>query len=186
MTPELEPFLAHDLAPPAARTPRLLRFYDRLRSRIVAYVEKDGGRLKPAAAEALLLVPDVFVLLLRLMADRDVPARDRALIGGALAYFILPVDLLPEAMLGAGGFIEDMVLALAVLAQTFGNELEPFAEKYWSGRRSLRRTLGDILGSANSLLSTNLYNKLRRALARRGIDLDEAAAESGAAGPSRR
>ena len=49
---------------------------------------------------ALLLVPDVFILLVRLALDKDVPGSARAMIGGALAYFVLPFDLLPEAILG--------------------------------------------------------------------------------------
>lgn len=158
---------------PAVR-PRYFAFYDRLRARIVAFIERRGRRLSPAVANALLLVPDVFVLMARLMMDKEVPARTRALIGGALAYFVLPVDLLPEAMAGPAGFIDDLILALAVLAQSFGDELEPLAAKYWSGSQSLRRVLADILGTADSLVGADLFHRLRRAHARRGIDLDEA------------
>src|SRR5262245_59645581 len=51
----------------------LLSFYDRLREKILQAVEKRGGRLGEGAVRALLLVPDVFILLVRLSLDREVP-----------------------------------------------------------------------------------------------------------------
>lgn len=153
----------------------LLSFYDRLRGKIESYVAERGGAAGDKAAQALLLVPDVFVFLLRLLLDPEVPRATRALIGSAIAYFILPVDLLPEAFVGPGGYVEDLVLALAVLSQSFGTDLEPWARKYWSGSQNLRRVLRDVLQSAHGLLGTDLHGRLRKALAKRGVDLDDAA-----------
>lgn len=160
-------------------TTGLLSFYDRLRQRILRAVERRGGKLGPAAVRALLLVPDVFMLLVRLSLDKEVPASARAMIGGALAYFILPVDLLPEAVVGAGGFLDDLVLAAAVLAHTFSGELEPYARKHWSGPEDLRKVLADVAGAARGLLGANLYDKLRSLLERRGIRVEEPAETRG-------
>ena len=153
----------------------LLSFYDRLRGKIERYVSERGGAAGDTAAQALLLVPDVFVFMLRLLLDPEVPRAKRALIGSAIAYFVLPVDLLPEAMVGPGGFVDDLVLALAVLSQSFGSDLEPWAKKYWSGSKSLRKVMRDVLQSAHGLLGTDLHGRLRKALAKRGVDLDDAA-----------
>jgi uncharacterized membrane protein YkvA (DUF1232 family) len=100
-----------------------------------------------------------------------VPGSTRALIGGALAYFILPVDLLPEALLGPAGYLDDLVLAAAVLAQAFGGELEPYARKHWSGSEDLRVVIQDISETAQSLLGQNLYDRLRKLMSRRGISV---------------
>jgi uncharacterized membrane protein YkvA (DUF1232 family) len=150
----------------------LLSFYDRLRARIVARVERRGG-LGAAAVKALLLVPDVFILLARLLLDPEVPGSARAVVGGALAYFVLPLDLMPEALLGAGGYLDDLVLATAVLAHAFTGELEPFARKHWSGTDELRVVLADVAGAAQGLLGADLYGRLRRVLARRGVEIEE-------------
>jgi uncharacterized membrane protein YkvA (DUF1232 family) len=149
----------------------LLSFYDRLRERVLRWVEKKGGRIPEAAVEAVLLVPDVFILLVRLALDKQVPKPTRALIAGALAYFVLPTDLFPEALFGAGGFLEDLVLASAVLAQAFGGELEPYAQKHWSGSHELKRVVNDLTQTAHVLLGENLHGRLKRLLARRGVDL---------------
>src|SRR5262249_30284845 len=112
------------LAAEPAERQRLLSFYDRLRGRIVRAIDRRGGRLGRGAADALLLVPDMFMLLVRLALDPEVPKATRGLIGGALAYFILPFDLLPEGLLGGVGYLDDLVLAAAVLTHALSPALE--------------------------------------------------------------
>ena len=164
-------------------TSGLLSFYDRLRERLAAALKRRGGKLGAGTAEVLLLIPDVFMLLLRLALDREVPRKTRLLLGSALVYFVVPVDFLPEVALGATGFLDDMVLALAVLQQAFGHELEPYAEKYWSGAKPLREVLADILEAAGSLLGYDVYERLRAFLEKRGVDLDSATVEAAEAVP---
>lgn len=163
----------------------LLSFYDRLRARVLDAAERRGHKLGKPTVEALLLVPDIFVLLVRLSLDKEVPAGARSLIAGALAYFVLPIDLFPEAVFGAPGYLEDLVLASAVLAQAFGGELEPYARKYWNGRQDLRQVLFDITDSAQNLLGRDLQARLRRTLARRGVELERADAPPRDAGDGR-
>jgi uncharacterized membrane protein YkvA (DUF1232 family) len=149
----------------------LLSFYDRLRERMLEAAGRQSDRYGRPLVEALLLVPDVFILLVRLALDPEVPGEARALIGGAIAYFLLPLDLFPEAVVGAPGFLDDLVLAAAVLSQALGGELEPYARKYWNGDQELRQTLRDVTQSAQVLLGRDLYRRLQRALARRGVDI---------------
>ena len=176
--------LAHDVARSASEdaldtlpSTGLLSFYDRLRARIVRTLERRGGKLGPGVASALMLAPDIFILMLRLAMDKDVPKPTRALMASSLAYFVLPIDLMPEGVIGPVGFLDDLVLALGVLAQTFGKDLEPYAEKYWSGSQSLRTVLSDIVVSAESLLGSNLYGRVQALLAKQGIEVEEPAAE---------
>lgn len=156
----------------------LLSFYDRLRRRILRAAERRGSRLGARTVETLLLVPDVFMLLARLALDRDVPRPTRLLVAGALTYFVVPVDFLPEALAGPTGFVDDLVLGLAVLSQAFDRELEPYAEKYWSGSQKVRVVLGDVLKATHELVGHDVYERLRRLLAKKGVDLDAAAEET--------
>ena len=152
----------------------LLSFYDRLRRRIERTLERRGGKLGQGAASALLLVPDVFVLMLRLAMDKDVPKSTRTVLASTLAYFVLPLDLMPEGVIGPTGYLDDLVLALSVLSRTFGKELEPYAEKYWSGSQPLRGVLSDVLTSADRLLGSNLYDRVQALLEKRGVEIEEA------------
>ncbi|MEO8503109.1 MAG: DUF1232 domain-containing protein [Acidobacteriota bacterium] len=149
----------------------LLGFYDRLRERVLGGVERHAGKWSEATVEVLLLAPDLFLLLVRLSLDRRVPKRTRALIGGTLAYFVLPLDLLPEAILGPVGYLDDLVLTAAVLSQAFGGELEKYTRVHWSGTHELDKVLERINSSADALLGRGLYDRLRALLARHGIKL---------------
>lgn len=150
----------------------LLSFYDHLRDRIVDFVDRRGGKIGEPAAQALLLVPDIFILMARMALDREVPSSTRTLLASTLAYFILPVDLLPEVLVGPAGFLDDLVLGVMVLAQAFSNDLEPIAAKHWSGKGSIRTAIRDVLSTAHSLVGHDLYNRITRYLERRGIEVD--------------
>lgn len=171
---------AEEVVRAAGATPErhhLLAGYDRIRRRVLAAVERRSGKLGSDAVRVLLLVPDIFLLLVRLVLDREVPAASRALIGSVLAYFLLPFDLLPEALLGGAGYLDDVVLATAVLAQAFSGELEPYARKHWSGPEDLRLVLQDVTDSAHRLMGSNLSGKLERLLARKGVAAEPTAGE---------
>jgi uncharacterized membrane protein YkvA (DUF1232 family) len=154
-------------APPA----RLLSFYDRLRDKATTAARRRGGKAGGATAEALLLIPDIFILLARLSLDSEVPKESRRLIGGALLYFILPVDLFPEVFAGPTGFLDDLVIACAVLGAAFSRDLESRTEHYWSGSRKLGSVLGDVSRTADALLGADLNGRVKQFLARRGIQL---------------
>lgn len=153
----------------------LLSFYDRLRGRITRSVERRSGKLGKGTVRVLLVVPDIFILMVRMVLDREIPNHTRALIGGALAYFLLPLDFLPEALLGVGGYVDDAVLAAAVLSQVLGTELEPYARKHWSGSEDIRVVLRDIASAGRSLLGESVFDRLKRLLEKRGITMDETA-----------
>jgi len=150
----------------------LLSSYDRLRLRLVSALERQG-RLGRAVSEPLMLAPDLLVLLVRLCLDRDVSPASRQLIVGALAYFLTPVDLLPEAFLGVGGILDDVVLASLVLSHSLDAELEPLAVKHWSGSQELRVVLADASAAGVALLGFNVYERLKKLLARRGIHISD-------------
>jgi uncharacterized membrane protein YkvA (DUF1232 family) len=155
---------------------RLLAFYDRLRERVVVAAGRRMPRLTQGRMDVLLLAPDLFMLLVRLVLDPKVPGGSRRLFAGSLAYFLLPVDFLPEAVLGVGGYIDDVVLVTAVLAHALGPELEPLAQRYWSGSARLRTVLADVTRSAHGVLGKGVLGRLRGWLARKGVALDGPAA----------
>lgn len=160
----------------------LLSFYDRLRERVLRTVDRKGGKLGAGTVRLLLLAPDLFMLLVRLALDKEVPGSTRALVGGALAYFLLPMDLLPEALLGVGAYVDDVVLAGAVVSQVFSSELEPYVRRHWSGSEDLRGVLQDIAGVGRSLLGESLYERLKDLLAKRGVEVEEEERGGGSSG----
>lgn len=146
-------------APGSAGEARLLGFYDRLRERVTRAAER-RGRGGKAAARLLLTIPDIFLLLVRLSVDREVPAATRAVIAATLAYFVIPTDLLPEMLVGGFGYVDDVLLATAVLAKAFGPDLERHAARHWSGSQDLRGVLGEVTDAARRLVSGRLKERV--------------------------
>ncbi|WP_162063819.1 YkvA family protein [Vibrio taketomensis] len=55
------------------------------------------------------------------VADSNTSVRHKAVLGGALAYFVLPTDMVPDVMAGVG-FTDDMA-ALTLAANSVGNAI---------------------------------------------------------------
>jgi len=117
----------------------------------------------------LLLAPDVFILVARMTLDRRVPSETRALLGGALAYFLLPIDLVPEAFVGLGGFLDDLVISSAVLQRVFDREVEALAEEHWNGSTRLREVLTSVATNTDDVLSGRGLERVKKYLASRGL-----------------
>ena len=70
--------------------------------------------------------------------DRDTPARVRAVLLGAIAYFVLPADAVPDFFVGLG-FTDDAAVLAAALA-AIGRHLQPRHRE--QARESLERLAG--------------------------------------------
>ncbi|WP_052810394.1 YkvA family protein [Vibrio renipiscarius] len=55
------------------------------------------------------------------MTDSQTSVRHKAILGGALAYFVLPTDMVPDVLAGVG-FTDDMA-AMTLAANTVGNAI---------------------------------------------------------------
>ncbi|EKO3840639.1 DUF1232 domain-containing protein [Vibrio harveyi] len=55
------------------------------------------------------------------MADSNTSVRHKAILSGALAYFVLPTDMVPDVLAGVG-FTDDMA-ALTLAANSVGNAI---------------------------------------------------------------
>lgn len=107
-------------------------FYFRLRNKIDHFLKNKTGR-NHKYAKYLLFAPDIFYLLIQVVRDKRVSGKDKAMVAGAISYFILPFDLIPEGIVGPGGYIDDLVVASFVL-QTVVNNLSPaIIRDHWAG-----------------------------------------------------
>jgi uncharacterized membrane protein YkvA (DUF1232 family) len=140
---------------------RATRFYDRIRRSIQAYVDHKGGTLGKTA-EYLLLVPDVFILLWRLANDSRVDGKDKILLGSAVAYFLLPFDFIPEAIVGPVGFLDDLVFGAFVLHKMLTETNESIVREHWSGSEDVLSVIQRVLATADSLIGSNIFGKVKK------------------------
>ncbi len=145
-----------------AELPRVhRRFYDRLRQVINARIRKRGALINKTA-EWLLFLPDVFVLLFRLTRDPRVSRKNKVILGAALAYFISPLDLLPEAIVGPIGYVDDLILAAYVLNKILQDTDEAVLREHWSGERDILDIVRHLLNEADSMVESKTLAKLKR------------------------
>ena len=136
------------------------RFYDRTRASIQRYVASKGSALEKGA-EFLLLVPDFFMLLWRLVNDARVTGRNKVLLGSGIAYFMSPIDLVPEAFLGPIGFADDLVLAVYILNKILTDTSIDIVREHWSGSEDVLITIQNVLNAADQMVGSNLLNKIK-------------------------
>lgn len=137
------------------------RFYDRMRRKISIWAAKQGGEKGRLAAGIVLLAPDFLMLLLRLLKDKRVPVGKKAMLAGGIAYYLLPLDFLPELILGPVAYMDDLVLAVLIinnLLQTIDPEI---VFSHWSGEDDLLAKLRRISDFAEQFLSKGVYSKLK-------------------------
>jgi uncharacterized membrane protein YkvA (DUF1232 family) len=140
---------------------RATRFYDRIRNTIQRYVDKKGA-LAGKTAGFLLLVPDVFILLWRLTTDSRVNGKDKVLLGSAVAYYVMPFDLIPEALVGPAGYLDDLVFGVYVLNKILGNVDASILREHWSGSDDVLDSIQKVLNSAESLVGTDLVGRIKK------------------------
>jgi uncharacterized membrane protein YkvA (DUF1232 family) len=136
------------------------RFYDRLRERIHSYVGK--GRVTEKIADFLLLAPDVFMLLWRLTNDPRVSGKDKVLLGTGVAYYIFPFDIVPEAILGPIGYLDDLVFGVYVLNRMLSDTDAQILREHWSGHEDILASIQKVLTAVDNLLAGDVISKLKK------------------------
>ena len=127
------------------------RFYDRLRSLVIS--AEPGAR--SGVRDLLLLLPDMFVLLVRLGRDPRVPVGSKVIALLGVAYVLSPIELMPELLLGPIGLIDDLVVVAAALSRVLNRVHPDIVNSHWSGQgdvlEAIRRVTiwsENLLGSA--------------------------------------
>ena len=140
---------------------RELDFYRRLRQKIKDWIQTKQGK-SSKWAEYIMLAPDLFYLLYKLVADPAVPVNVKTKLALVITYFISPVDLLPEAIMGPVGFVDDIALTAYALHSII-NELDPeILQKHWAGDQDVLEVLKNIMAIADDIIGSGLWKRLKQ------------------------
>ena len=137
-------------------------FYQRLRRRITTWSRTRAGRAHPAL-QYVLLAPDLFHLLCRMMLDGQVSLGSKTRIAATLVYFMSPLDFLPELILGPAAFMDDVALSAHVIHRMLAEEPEA-VRRHWAGEEAIADQVQEVLAAADRLLGAGLWVRLRRSL----------------------
>lgn len=126
-------------------------FYQKLRKKVPKWTQSNEGK-RSKISEYILAAPDIFHLLCKLSIDPAVPGKEKAKIIGAVAYFVSPVDLIPELIVGPIGLSDDIVVAAYALNSVIQNVDEAIINKHWVGDQDVKVLVKSILNIGHELV----------------------------------
>jgi uncharacterized membrane protein YkvA (DUF1232 family) len=96
---------------------------------------------RTAARQLATLLPNLVRLFHALVRDSRVPRSSKVLLGFTIAWFVWPIDLIPE-FIPVLGPLDDVVVAALVLRHVLRKAGPDAIEEHWSGDQA---TLGILL-----------------------------------------
>lgn len=137
--------------------PRERRVYDALRDRVV----RSSPGAPSGVGDLLLLLPDLVVLLVRLMRDSRVPRWPKWIAALGVGYAISPVDLLPSLLLGPIGLVDDLLVVSAALSRLVNHVHPDVVRGAWSGQGDALEVIQRVTRWSEDLLGGRLRGLLR-------------------------
>ncbi len=136
-------------------------FYQYLRSRIKEWAASVTGK-NSKWVDYILFAPDLFHLLWKLSTDPRIAAPEKIKLLAAIAYFISPLDLMPEILFGPFGFIDDIAVAAFVLNGIINKTPKEIIDSYWAGDQDVLQVIQKILQAADDMIGAGLWQKIKR------------------------
>ncbi len=134
------------------------RFYEKLRDKIR---DMAGKYHDHPVLDYVLLLPDFFMLLLRLLKDKDVPVKDKTFILALVGYVILPVDFIPD-FIPVVGLMDDLLIVVYGLNAIIKDVGPEILNRHWSGKSSLLNTITNIIDKSNLLMKSKVFSKIKK------------------------
>jgi len=110
----------------------------------------------------LLFIPNMLLLCARLLTDSRVPKTERALVAGAIVYFLIPFDLIPDKIPFVGQ-IDDAYLIALTLLRLMEHTDPKVVREHWSGGGDVV----ELIGAAAMLAGKFLPKPIKRVLTSR-------------------
>ncbi len=107
-----------------------------------------------------LFVPRLLRLIGRLLADSEVAAGDKVLLGAATLYVVSPIDILPDSIPLVGPLDDLFVLTLVLLRLLNRSGAEKLRE-HWSGPEDVVAFLDTITDLATRYLPASVRDRIR-------------------------
>ncbi len=142
---------------------RAERFYTRLRRRISTWLSRHTG-IDGKIRDALLLLPDLFVLVTRLIRDSRIDIGPKLQLIAAATYVISPIDLVPDFLLPFGLIDDTVALAFALgrIVRMMDQAGEAVLREHWEGQGDVLERIQWIISNASQWLGAGTLGKLKR------------------------
>jgi Protein of unknown function (DUF1232). len=140
-------------------------FYQSLREQVRRYASSKAPQWAQPLIPWLLAVPDFFVMLVRLARDERVPPGAKVIAGATVAYFLSPIDLIPDPI-PLIGEIDDLGLALLAVEQMAKLVPREVLQEAWPGEGDVLELVQAGLGLISRVLPNRVLTSLQKVLKR--------------------
>lgn len=128
------------------------RLYDRMRLRVVGIARSPSTGI----ADLLVFLPDLTVLLARLLRDERVLLGDKAIALLGVGYVLSPIDLLPAFLLGPLGLVDDLLIVTAALSRIVNHVHPDIVRAHWPGKGDALEVIQRVSGWSENALTGRL------------------------------
>lgn len=138
------------------------KFYDELREMI----KKIEDEYDDNFMESVFILPDLFVYLCRLLKSKDISDKYKVKLIIAILYIVSPIDVIPECIFQAVGYVDDVMVAINTIMDMFSNNSIPreVMIDLWPGRIETIDKLDYYYGLCKEVLGDELENIIQHVL----------------------
>lgn len=115
------------------------------------FLKEEINRFRGDFDDFILYMPEFFRLLSNLL-NEDIDQQDRRYINCALAYFVVPSDVIPEEIYGPFGYIDDIFLCCYVLNMLQEKYGFSYLESCWECDEPLETVLDYSLKESSDII----------------------------------
>ena len=121
--------------------------------RFDSILEKDISGYEGEFSQLIAQAPALYRMMTRLLDDRSLPRSMSQLVIAAIAYFILPEDIIPEEKYGPVGYVDDIYLC-AFVANEVARESSStdILARNWDGSVPVAALVKEILDREKELI----------------------------------
>ncbi|RNF40758.1 DUF1232 domain-containing protein [Planococcus salinus] len=125
-------------------------FYQKLREKVDNWLKSRSGMVSKVGSY-ILVAPDLFHLLMKMMLDDRIDAKSKTMIGSGILYFIAPIDFIPEFLTGPAGFMDDVVVAVFIVNAILNKFSVDIVKEHWAGDEDLLEVIRRLTHSGSDL-----------------------------------
>lgn len=137
------------------------KFYEKMRGNIDKWTRKKTGKAGYEVTQFILLLPDLFMLISRLLADKRVPVRKKLFLAGVVAYVMSPLDIIPD-FIPFFGYTDDLFLVLFSLDKMLNEVAPDVVSENWSGEENVIDLVKNLLEKSNQFIDKNVVEKVKK------------------------
>lgn len=103
--------------------------------------------------------PNLFKLLCDIL-DHDINKDLRLKICGAIAYYVVPMDVIPEQIYGPYGYIDDIFMSVYALRQVADEYGYDFLQEIWEHDGDIKEVMDDCFDKSQEVLEDDDINAI--------------------------